>query len=83
MGRVIHSARSARQEAGTVVRPRVGRKRADRDGFSSVETVILKDDDGPRLARIVLAAGNGPDVAASHSCPSTSSTNVDTASMNA
>jgi hypothetical protein len=34
----------------------VGRERADRDGFSSVETVILKDDDGPCLACIVLAA---------------------------
>jgi hypothetical protein len=33
-------------------------ERADRDGFGSVETVILKDDDG--LARIVLAASNSP-----------------------
>ena len=43
----------------------------------------LKDDDGPCLARMVLAARDGPDVAASHSCPSASSMDVDTASMNA
>ena len=56
----------------------VGRKRANRDGLSSVETVILNDDDGPRFARIVLAARNGPDLAAPHSAMS-----VDTESMNA
>jgi hypothetical protein len=61
----------------------VGRERADRDGFGSVEAVILKDDDGPRLAGVTLAARNGPDLAASHSCPSASSKDVDIASMNA
>ncbi len=61
----------------------VGRERADGDGFSPVETVILKNDDGPRLARIVLAARDGPDVAASHSWPAASSMDVDIASMNA
>ena len=61
----------------------VRREGADRDGVSSVETVILKDDDGPRLARIVLAARNGPDVAASHSSRSGSAVKADTVSMNA
>jgi hypothetical protein len=41
------------------------------------------DDDGPRLARIIVAARNDPDVAASHACRSASTINVDTASMNA
>src|SRR5215213_3833173 len=58
----------------------VRRERADRDGFCAVKTVILEDNDWPRFARIVLSPRNGPDVAASHSC---SSSEVDTASMNA
>src|SRR5262249_10198966 len=56
----------------------IGREGAYGDGSRFVEGVILHDDDGARLACIALAAGDGPDVAASHS-----SSQSDTASMNA
>jgi hypothetical protein len=42
------------------------------------EAIVLDDENGARLARIVLGPGNGPDVAAPHSSPQS-----DTASMNA
>src|SRR2546425_4378407 len=40
---------------------------ADRYGGGRVEPVILHDDDGAGLPRIVFPAGSSPDLAASHS----------------
>jgi hypothetical protein len=60
---------------------RVGRVRgegADRDLIRSVEAVVLHYDDGARLASIVLAARDCPNLSTFHS-----SYQLDTASMNA
>src|SRR5262249_11516039 len=57
---------------------RVGGEGANRDGVGAAETVVLHDDGGARLARIVLASGDGPDLAAPHASPQS-----ETASMKA
>ena len=56
----------------------IGCEGANRDGVRRVKAIVLHDDDEARLARIVLAAGDGPDVAAPDSSPQSA-----TASMNA
>lgn len=41
------------------------------NGIRRVKTVVLKDNDGTRLASAILPARNGPDFAAPHSSPHT------------
>ncbi len=41
----------------------VGGEGTDRDGVRRVKAIVLHDDDGARLAGILLAASDGPDVA--------------------
>src|ERR1700733_13468944 len=59
---------------------RVGREGADRDGGRGVEPIILQDHDRARLARITLAGGDGPNLAAFHSA-SQKAPSSETASM--
>jgi len=56
----------------------VSGKGADDDRVRRVETIVLQDDGGTRLASIVLGVRDGPDVAPPHSSPQS-----DTASMKA
>jgi len=44
----------------------IGGEGANGDGSGLVEAVILKDHRGTRLSRVVLPAGNGPNLAAPH-----------------
>jgi hypothetical protein len=46
---------------------RIGGEGANGDGVGRVETVVLHDDDRARLASVILAARDGPDLAAPHS----------------
>lgn len=53
-------------------------ERTDGQGIGAIEAVVLDDDDGARLTRVVLAPCDRPDLTTSHSSPRS-----DTASMNA
>src|SRR5262245_18117364 len=48
---------------------RVGGKGANRDRVGGIETVVLHDDGGARLASVIVAPGHGPDCPAPHSSP--------------
>ena len=64
--------------AGATAPRRGGRKGPDRDGIGGIESVVRQDDHRPRLAGVVLAASDGPDLVALHS-----SCQSETESMNA
>ena len=71
-------ARSAPRADGTRSFGLVSGEGADGDRVRRIESVVLHDDDGARLTRVILAARDRPDVAAPHS-----SSRSDTASINA
>ena len=87
-GDLIHRQAARRAQAVALVRldwqaeqrrvRLVSGEGADRDRVGGVEAVVLNNDDGAWLPGIILAAGDGPDVATLHSSPQS-----DTASMNA
>ena len=87
-GDLVHHQAARREQAVTLVRldgqadqrrlGAIGGESADGDGVRGVEAIVLKDDDRARLARVGLATGDSSDVAPPHS-----STQSDTASMNA
>ncbi len=89
---VEHDAAQSRQTVGSVwlqgdSQQRNGgggcSQRADRDGVSGVEAVILDDQDGARLAGIALDRRGGPEFPAPHRVSGSSSLNVDSASTKA